>query len=65
MSRVLSLLPALVTAAVVLAAVANGVDIMGAMSDGARRGLKTAEDMLPALTVLFAAIYLLRASALP
>ena len=65
MSRVLSLLPALITAAVVLAAVLNGVDVMGAMTDGARRGLKTAADMLPALTVLFAAIYLLRASSLP
>lgn len=65
MSRVLSLLPALITAAVVLAAVLNGVDVMGAMTDGARRGMKTAADMLPALTVLFAAIYLLRASALP
>lgn len=65
MSRVLSLLPALITAAVVLAAVLNGVDVMGSMTDGARRGMKTAADMLPALTVLFAAIYLLRASALP
>lgn len=65
MSRVLSLLPALITAAVVLAAVLNGVDVMGAMTDGARRGMKNAADMLPALTVLFAAIYLLRASALP
>ena len=65
MSRVLSLLPALITAAVMLAAVLNGVDVMGAMTDGARRGMKTAADMLPALTVLFAAIYLLRASSLP
>lgn len=65
MNRVLSLLPALVTAVVVLAALLNGVNIMDAMTTGARRGLKTAADMLPALTVLFAAIYLLRASALP
>ena len=64
-NRLLSLLPAIITAAVVLAAVMNGVDIMDAMTAGARRGLKTAADMLPALAVLFAAIYLLRASALP
>lgn len=64
-NRLLSLAPALIVAAVCLAAAVKGVDIMDAMTAGARRGLRTAADMLPALVVLFSAIWLLRASGLP
>lgn len=48
-----------------LAAALRGVDVYDAMVTGARRGLKTAVDILPALLVLFPAVYLLRASGLP
>ena len=43
----------------------HGVDVYDALLCGARRGLKTALEILPALLVLFPAIYLLRASGLP
>ena len=48
-----------------LAASLRGIDVYDALAVGARKGLKTAVDILPALLVLFPAIYLLRASGLP
>ncbi len=48
-----------------LTALLRGVDVYDALLCGARRGLKTALEILPALLVLFPAIYLLRASGLP
>ena len=48
-----------------LTALLRGVDVYDALLTGARRGLKTAVDILPALLVLYPAIYLLRASGLP
>ena len=48
-----------------LTALLRGVDVYDALLTGARRGLRTAVDILPALLVLYPAIYLLRASGLP
>ena len=48
-----------------LAARLQGVDVYDALLAGARRGLRTAAEILPALLTLFPAIYLLRASGLP
>lgn len=41
------------------------VDLFSAMTEGAKKGLRVILDMIPALLVLFPAIYLLRASGLP
>lgn len=65
MSALLSLAPALIIACVCLCALIKNVDVMDAMTAGAKKGLCTVRDMLPALIVLFSAIYLLRASPLP
>ncbi len=65
MNRLLSLAPALIIAASCLCALLKGVDIMGAMTDGAKKGLQTSLSMLPALVILFSAVFLLRASRLP
>ena len=43
-------------------ALCRGVDVFGAMSAGAKDGLKTAAGILPALTVLLPAVAMLRAS---
>ena len=42
----------------------KGVDIIAAMTDGAKKGLRVMAAILPALLVLFPAIYLLRASGI-
>ena len=47
-----------------LAAALRGVDVYDALLTGARRGMKTAVEILPALLVLYPLIYLLRASGL-
>ncbi|MBR5095085.1 MAG: spore maturation protein [Oscillospiraceae bacterium] len=47
-----------------LTAACRGVDVYEALLTGARRGLRTAAEILPALAVLFPAIALLRASGL-
>ncbi len=47
-----------------LAAALRGVDVYDALLTGARRGMKTAADILPALLVLYPLIYLLRACGL-
>lgn len=59
-----SLLAPLLIGSALLAALLRGVDVYDALLTGARKGLKTALDILPALIALFPAIYLLRASGL-
>ena len=65
MSALLSLTPALLIAVLGLCAAAKGVDVYAAMLAGAKKGLKLTAELLPSLTILFAAIWLLRASGLP
>ena len=60
-----ALVAPLLVCCAMLAAAHRGVDVYDALLTGARRGMKTAVDILPAMLVLFPAIYLLRASALP
>ena len=56
--------PLLVTLAVLLGAL-RGVDVYGAMTEGAKKGLLTVWGILPSLLVILPAIRLLRASGLP
>ena len=56
--------PLLISCAM-LAALLHGVDVYDALLTGAKRGLKTAVDILPAMLALFPAIYLLRAAGMP
>ena len=56
--------PLLITA-VCLYAAGIGTDIYSALTGGAKKGLRTTAEILPALLVLFPAIYLLRVSSLP
>lgn len=65
MKALLALTPALLLAGVCLYGFGRGVDLYAAMVEGAKKGLRLAADILPALIVLFSAIYLLRASGLP
>lgn len=65
MSVLLSLTAPLIISCVFICAVIKGVDIYAAMVDGAKKGLRVMADILPALLVLFPAIYLLRASGVP
>ena len=48
-----------------IAAAFRGVDAYDALRTGAEKGLGTAREILPALLVLFPAVWLLRASGLP
>ncbi len=59
------LLVPLMIAAACLAALGRGVDVFGAMTSGAKKGLLTLWSVLPALLVVFPAIRLLEASGLP
>ena len=52
----------LVIAAVAICALFKKTDMFPALTRGALQGLFTLKDMLPALTVLFPAVYMLRAS---
>lgn len=65
MRMLLPLTAPIIICAVFIFAAARGVDIYSAMLCGAKKGLKTVWEILPALLVLFPAIYLLRASGLP
>lgn len=65
MKTLLPLTAPLIICAVFIFAMAKGVDIYSAMLCGVKKGLKTVGDILPALLVLFPAIYLLRASGVP
>ena len=55
------IVPLIISSVAVLAA-AKGIDIFGSLTRGVATGLKTVLDMLPALIVLFPAVYMLRAS---
>ena len=59
-----ALIAPLLICCAMLAAALRGVDVYDALLTGARRGMKTAADILPALLVLYPLIYLLRASGL-
>ena len=65
MKGLLDLTAPLIISCVFLCAAIQGVDIYSAMVEGAKNGLKVCADILPALLVLFPAIWLLRASGLP
>jgi len=65
MSAFLDMTAPLIIGSVLLCSAFGGVDIYSALLRGAEKGLKLAMELLPALTVLFSAIYLLRASGLP
>ncbi len=60
-----ALVAPLILCCALLAAALKGVDVYDALLTGARRGMKTAAEILPALLVLYPAVYLLRASGLP
>ena len=62
MSTIFSLSMPLVIAAVAICALFKKTDMFPALTRGALQGLITIKDMLPALTVLFPAVYMLRAS---
>ncbi len=55
----------LVLALVGVCAIVRRADIFPALTRGAMNGLLTLRDMLPALCVLFPAVYMLRASGVP
>lgn len=65
MRALLPLTAPVIICAVFVFAAARGVDIYSAMLCGVKKGLKTVGEILPALLVLFPAIYLLRASGVP
>ena len=62
MSVLLTLTVPLVLGSVGICAAVRGTDIFSALTRGALDGLHTVADMLPALVVLFPAVYMLRAS---
>ncbi len=63
--RLLDMTAPIIIAAACAYALYRNVDVFAAMTEGAKKGLRVMEDILPALIVLFPAIYLLRASGLP
>lgn len=65
MKLLLELFAPLLIAAACIYAAGRGTDIYSAMIAGAKKGLSTTAEILPALLVLFPAIYLLRSSGLP
>ena len=64
MRQLLSLLPALLIAALALAGALRSVDVYDALLTGTRRGLRMCLDLLPPLLVLFPALRMLEASGL-
>lgn len=52
----------LIITALIIHALFRGTDVFGAMTEGAKSGLKTVLGILPALIVLLPGIYMLRAS---
>ena len=64
MSALLSLTAPAIIAVICVCALSRGVDLYAAMVKGAGKGLEVVAGILPALLVLFPAIYLLRASGL-
>lgn len=64
MSALLDLTAPIVISCVCLCGMLCGTDVYSALIDGAKKGLRVVADILPALLVLFPAIYALRASGL-
>ncbi len=64
MRNLLAMAAPLLIAAAMLYAALQGVDLYEAMLEGARKGLAVMLEILPALLVLFPAVWLLRASGL-
>jgi len=62
---ILDMTAPLIIACVMLYAAFKGVDLYPVMLRGAKKGLELCAELLPALTVLFSAIYLLRAAGIP
>ena len=58
----ISLTPVLLAGVLCLYAMLCGIDVYACLLDGARKGLSLAQELLPALILLFAAIYSFRAS---
>ena len=65
MSELMSLTAPLLISGVFIYGARKGVDIYSAMTAGAKKGLSLMWELLPALLVLFPAVYLFRASGLP
>ena len=65
MSALLAMTAPLLIGAVMLWAALQGVDLYEAMLAGAKKGLQLTSEILPALLVLFPALWLIRASGLP
>ena len=65
MRPLLDLMAPILICCVCIAAAFRGVDLYDAMVCGAKKGLGVVLDILPALLILFPAIYILRASGLP
>lgn len=65
MSALLDLTAPLLICCVLLAGVFQGVDIYAGLIAGAKKGLRICAELLPALVILFPAVWLLRASGLP
>ena len=63
--KLLDMTAPLIITCVMLYAAGKGVDLYSVMLRGAKKGLSVALELVPALCVLFPAIYLLKASGLP
>lgn len=64
MSALFSLSPAVIISAVCLWGLMKGVDVYGSLCRGAKKGIALLLDMLPALVVLFPALWLFRETVL-
>jgi hypothetical protein len=64
MNAAVSLAAPLIIASVCLWGLMRGTDVFAAMAAGAGKGLAVLRDILPAMLVLFPAVYMLRASGL-
>ena len=64
MSTLLTLTAPLIIGGICLYGLLRGTDVFGALLRGAADGLRVLRDILPALLILFPAIYMLRASGL-
>lgn len=63
--KLLDMTAPLIITCVMLYAAGKGVDLYSVMLRGAKKGLSMALELVPALCVLFPAIYLLKSSGLP
>lgn len=65
MNRIFSLTAPIIISSVLMYAGFKGTDVYSAMLRGAKNGLKIMAEILPALLILFPAVYLFRACGLP